>query len=74
MWEEPRATFERGMNNLNGFKDFRLKTGSGQGQNLHLTVLRVPSSVDSGYLANGEEGPREDFVGKAGSWPWLEQG
>ena len=37
-------------NNLNGFKDFRSENGSSQGQNLALTDLGVPSSLDSGPL------------------------
>ena len=31
---------------LNGFKDFRTENGSSQGQNLDLTGLFVPSSLD----------------------------
>jgi len=33
------SAVERGKNNLNGVKDFHLKNGSSQGQNLALTVL-----------------------------------
>jgi len=41
-------------NNLNGVKDFRTDNGSGQGQNLALTGVFVPSSLDSG-LANHDK-------------------
>ena len=37
-------------NNLDGFKDFRIRNGSRQGHNLALTGLFVPSSLDSGPL------------------------
>jgi len=40
-------TGERGGNNLNGFKDIRTENGSRQGQNLALTGLCVPRSLDS---------------------------
>jgi len=33
---------------LNGFNDFRTENGSSQDQNLALTVLFVPNSLDSG--------------------------
>ena len=39
---------ERRVDNFNGFKDFRTENGSSQGQNLALTGLFVPSSLDSG--------------------------
>ena len=42
------AAVEPGGNILPGFKDFRTKNGSSQGQNLALTVLLVPNSFDSG--------------------------
>ena len=41
---------EREENNLKQFKDFCLKNGSSQGQNLTLTVLFIPNSLDSGQL------------------------
>jgi len=41
------AALEREQNNLKGFKDFHLKNGSSQGQNLALPVLCVPNSLDS---------------------------
>ena len=39
---------ERGGNNLNGFKDFCSAICSGQGHNLVLTGVFVPSSPESG--------------------------
>ena len=39
-----------GGNGLNGFTDFHTENGSGQGQDLALTVLFVPVSLDSGKL------------------------
>jgi len=45
------AAAEMGGNNLNGCQDFRTENGSGQGQNLALTGLFVPSSLDSGVPA-----------------------
>ena len=44
------GTAEQEKNNLNRFTDFRTKNGSSQGQNLALTVLVIPSSLDSGYF------------------------
>jgi len=44
---------EREGNNLKVFKDFRTENGSSQGQNLAVTVLHVPSSLDSGPLRRG---------------------
>ena len=44
---------ERRGDNLKGFKGFHLKNGSSQGQDLALTVLYVPCSLDSG-AARGE--------------------
>ena len=38
---------ERGGKNLHGLKDVCIKNGSSQGQNLALTVLSVPSSLNS---------------------------
>jgi len=43
----PTASDRRG-NTFKGFKDVRAINGSSQGQNLALTVLYVPSSLDSG--------------------------
>ena len=42
------AAAERKRNTLNGFQDFRTGHGPSQGQNLALTGLHVPSSLDSG--------------------------
>ena len=36
-------------NNANGCEDFCLENSASQGQNLALTVLFVPNSLDSGY-------------------------
>jgi len=36
-------------NNLKGFKNFCKKNDSSQGQNLVLSVLCVPNSLDSGF-------------------------
>jgi hypothetical protein len=45
----PRTpTVEQGENNLKGFQDFHLNNGSRKGENLALTVLHVPSLLDSG--------------------------
>ena len=33
---------------MNGFGDFRTENGSSRGENLALTVVCVPSSIDSG--------------------------
>jgi len=41
-----RTAAEREGNNLKGFKDFCLKNGSSQDQNLALTLLFVPNSLD----------------------------
>ena len=41
---------EWGGDNLNGVQDFRTENGSSQGQNLALTGLIVPSSLDSASL------------------------
>ena len=41
---------ERGGNTLNGFNDFHLKSDSIQGQNLALTGLFAPGSLDSVFL------------------------
>ena len=41
----PSAAHRKG-NNLQPFKDFNQKDGSSQGQNLALTVVLVPSSLD----------------------------
>ena len=42
------AATERTCNNFKGFKDFHLKNGSSQGQNLALTALLVPKSLELG--------------------------
>ena len=42
-----------GANNLTGLKDFCLKNGSSQGQNLALTVIFVPNLFDSGPARQG---------------------
>jgi len=42
------AAAERGGNTLKGFKGFRTENGSSRGQNLAMTGLFVPSSLDSG--------------------------
>ena len=42
------SVVELGGNHLNYFTDFRTENGSIQGQNLALTGLFVPSSLDSG--------------------------
>ena len=48
---EPQTSIavERVWNNTNGSNDFHLKDSSSQGQNLALTVLHVPRSLDSGH-------------------------
>ena len=48
-----RAATDREGNNLKDFKDFNLENGSSQGHNLALTVLRVPSPLDSGWVGPG---------------------
>ena len=45
--EIPTSATERGGNNLTGFKDFHLENGSSQGQNLALSAVCVPGSLDS---------------------------
>ena len=48
-WFTPsNSRVPRGWNNLNGLNHFRTENGSSQGQNLALTGLFVPSSLDSG--------------------------
>jgi len=47
-----RAAAEREGNNLKYSKDVCLKNGSSQGQNLALTVVFVPISLDSGGQAS----------------------
>ena len=44
------ASGQRGGNNLNGLKGFRSNHGSNQGQNLAMTGLFDPSSLDSGSV------------------------
>jgi len=36
-------------------KDFRTENGSSQGQNLALTVLSVPNSLDSGWAKRADD-------------------
>ena len=50
MWDKRAAAAQRGENNLNTFNDVRTENGSSQGQNLALTGLCGPSSLDSGLL------------------------
>jgi hypothetical protein len=58
------AAAERSGTTLSGFQVVRTKNGSNQGQNLALTALFVPSSLDSGtaamakYTAAAREGKR----------------
>ena len=42
------TAIERGRNNQNGLKDSRTENGSSRGQNLALTGLFVPNSLDCG--------------------------
>ena len=42
------AATEREKNNVKSLEDFRLKNGSSPGQNLAVTFLCMPSSLDSG--------------------------
>jgi hypothetical protein len=44
----PKASAEQDGNNVKGFENFCLMNGSNQGQDLALTVLYVPYSLDSG--------------------------
>ena len=46
--KKTEATDERGGNNLNGLKFVRTENGSSKSQNLALTGLFVPSSLDRG--------------------------
>ena len=46
------AAAEREGNIFKGFKDICLEKSSSQGQNLALTVLNVPSSLDGGRADN----------------------
>jgi hypothetical protein len=48
-------THDRIGNTIQRFEDFYLKNGSSQGQNLALTVLYVPSLLDSGPLQEHTE-------------------
>jgi hypothetical protein len=41
------------VNNLHGFTNFRTENGSSQRQNLALTVLHVPYTLDSGARIHG---------------------
>ena len=45
--EAGHAAAERGGNNLKGSKDVRTEFGSSQGQNMALTGLFIPSSLDT---------------------------
>jgi len=47
-----QAAVEPGGNHLNGSKDFRTENGSSEGQNLAVTGLGVPNSLDSGGREN----------------------
>ena len=49
----PPLNPERRRDNLNGFKDVCTENGSIQGQNLALTVLYVPYSLDGGPKGGG---------------------
>ena len=51
------ATGERGGNYLNGVEDYRTENGSSQGQNLALTGLGVPTSLDIGTASVGLTDP-----------------
>ena len=76
-----RSAAERGGNNYKGFKDFHLRNGSSQGQNIALAVLIVPNSIDSGgeaglYLRlidHSTLGLRVIKKMKVGSTWWLAQ-
>ena len=49
VWERiPTTAVERRGNTIKECEDFRTQNGSRQGQNLALTVLVVPSSLESG--------------------------
>jgi len=47
------SAVERGGTNLNSLKYFRTENSSSQGQNLAVTLLFVPSSLDSGWPESG---------------------
>ena len=53
---------ERGGNTLKGFKDVRTENGSSQGQNLALTGLLVPTSLDRGFYLVGGAGNSDVFT------------
>ena len=70
--ERPDSAADRGGDNLTGCKDFRSENGLRQGQNLALTGLFVPSSLEpeltrlvvltpsgwlQGYLAHKKPSP-----------------
>ena len=46
----PPTAAERGGDYVKVFQDFHLKIGASKGQNLAVTVLRVPSLLDSGLV------------------------
>ena len=48
-------TVQQGGDNFDGFNDFRTENSSTRGQNLSLTVICVPNSLDSG-AENQQEG------------------
>jgi len=58
--------FSASSNHLNGFKDFRTKNGSSQGQNLALTGVCVPSSEQEagGTRSPNASAPRRDEAGQ----------
>ena len=55
-------TSERGGNNLYGFKGICTENGARQGQDLAVTALRVPSSLDRGQ----QESTNQSTVGFTG--------
>jgi len=57
------------MDHLNYFEDFCTENGSSQGQNLALTGLFVPSSLDSGRV-EASWGHRRPFVGAFQGRSW----
>jgi len=56
------AATERNGNNLKGMKDFYLKNGSRQGQNLVLAILCVPNFLDSGHGFGKAERAEEELL------------
>ena len=47
---------------MKGFKDVRTENGSSQGQNLALTGLLVPTSLDRGFYLVGGAGNSDVFT------------